>query len=150
MRIRGLKWIVAAVVLTGTVAVLSSQARFPGCIPVSGAAALTVSFGQLGRGEAKLFCYHDGAGDRIRFILARGNDGKVRSVFDACRQCYAYHRGYRLTRAGLVCRLCGNRYSVDHMMAGKASCVPVSIPHKEAGSAVRISAADVRAGRELF
>jgi uncharacterized membrane protein len=150
MRSGGIKWLVVTVAL-GAVALLASDlTRFPRCIAVSGANALAIPLSQLGRGEAKLFCYRDSAGDKIRFILARGSDGAVHSVFDACRQCYSYRKGYRLTRDGLVCRLCGNRYSVDHMEAGMASCVPVSIPHKKIGATVRINTADVHAGRDLF
>jgi uncharacterized membrane protein len=150
VRFIGSKWLVVAVVLCVGAVVASNWARIPRCIPIGGAGVLSIPLSQLSPGQAKLFCYKDTAGEKIRFILARGNDGAVHSVFDACRQCYAYHKGYRLTKNGLVCRLCGNRYSVDHMMAGKASCVPVRIPHKEAGGAVRISAADIRAGRGLF
>ena len=76
------------------------------------------------------------AGERLRFLLARGNDGKVRAVFDACRQCYKFHQGYDVAHGMLICRLCGNRYPIDHMTEGEASCVPVSLPHHEGASAV--------------
>jgi uncharacterized membrane protein len=151
MLARTLKWIGAVIALGAAAVALSNIELPPRCAPIAGAGGVAIELSRLARGEAKLFCYHDAAGEKIRFILARGSDGTVHSVFDACRQCYGYRKGYRLTRnGGLVCRLCGNRYSVDHMMAGKASCVPVSLPHKEVGSTVRISAADMRAGRGLF
>lgn len=150
MRSAGTKWLIAVVVLylAGLLAV--NWARTPRCIPIHGTGVLNFPLSGLARGEAKLYCYTDQAGDRIRFILARDNSGKVHSVFDACSQCYNYHEGYRLTQNGLVCRLCGTRYSIGHMMKGKASCVPVHIPHKEVGGMVEIRTADIRGGRKLF
>ncbi len=150
MRMRGVKWIAGAIALGAFALTLSYWMRSPGCIAIGGTEGVSIALTQLGRGEAKLFCYHGAGGDKIRLILARGNDGAVHSVFDACHQCYAYRRGYRLSRDGLVCRVCGNRYSVDRMMVGQASCVPVSVPHKVVGGTVRISNADIRAGRALF
>ena len=105
---------------------------------------------ELARGEARTFCYDDRAGEKIRFILARGSDGKIRTVFDACRQCYSYHKGYKVTGGAMVCRLCGNRYPIDHMMEGKASCMPVDLPHQEQAGVVLVRAADLRKGKELF
>lgn len=150
MRVRRVKWIAGVIAVGASALALSYWMRLPGCIPISGADAVNIPLTLLGRGEAKLFCYHGDGGDKIRLILARGNDGAVHSVFDACHQCYAYRRGYRLSRDGLVCRVCGNRYSLDHMMVGQASCVPISIPHKVVNGTVRISNSDIRAGRALF
>jgi len=122
----------------------------PGCIELRGAEMLTVSVAQLAAGEARLFCYHDRAGERLRFLLARGSDGKVRAVFDACRQCYKFHQGYDVSHGALICRLCGNRYPIDQMMKGEASCVPVSLPHHENGSRVEIKVSDLKSGAALF
>ena len=101
-------------------------------------------------GTAHLFCYKDDAGKQLRFVLARGDDGKVRSVFDACRQCFAFHRGYRIVKGELICRVCGNHYPLDHMTEGKASCVPVSLQHEDDAGVVRIKTADLKAGRAFF
>ncbi len=150
MRANRLKWIGAVIAVGAAAAVLSNLELPPRCTLLRGTGAIKVELASLAPGQARLFCYRGEAGKKIRFILARGNDGAVHSVFDACRQCYSYRKGYRLTRNGLVCRLCGNRYSVDHMMAGKASCAPVPVAHQQAGTTLRISAADIRAGRGLF
>ena len=83
-------------------------------------------------------------------MLARGTDGKVRSVFDACRQCFAFHRGYQVVGGELICRVCGNHYRIDRMTEGKASCVPASLPHEDAAGMVRIRTADLRAGHAFF
>jgi uncharacterized membrane protein len=104
----------------------------------------------MARGEVQRFCYRDSAGERLRFLLARGADGKVHAVFDACRQCYKFHQGYKIENGMLICRLCGNRYPIDRMTAGEASCVPVAVRHSDDGSTVRIKPSDLESGKALF
>jgi len=120
------------------------------CTTVTGANEVVVNATAMRPGSARLFSYTDDAGKRLRFVLARGHDGKVRSVFDACSQCSAFHRGYRVDGDELICRECGNHYSVDRMTEGKASCVPVSLPHEDDSGIVRIKTADLKAGHALF
>ena len=120
------------------------------CVPVSGNGAITISVANLLNNKAQTYCYTDEAGRRLRFILARGSDGKVRSVFDACRQCFTYHRGFKVSDGELICRVCGNHYPMDHMTEGKASCVPASLPHQDAGATVTIRTSDLESGRYLF
>src|SRR5690348_7287079 len=115
----------AIAAVAGAIAIGFSIAR-PGCTRVGGEHTLEVSSASVSPGSGKFFCYRDDAGRRLRFVLARGNDGKLRSVMDACRQCYTFHKGFSISGGYLVCRLCGNRYPMDHMLAGKASCVPVA------------------------
>jgi uncharacterized membrane protein len=91
------------------------------CTMVTGSDEVAINVPRLSSPSAQLFCYKDAAGERLRFVLARGNDGKVRSVFDACRQCFSYHRGYRIAGGELICRVCGNHYPIDRMTDGKAS-----------------------------
>lgn len=120
------------------------------CTMVIGDDDVTVNVSALRPGSARLFCYKDDAGKQLRFVLARGDDGKVRSVFDACRQCFAFHRGYRVVGGELICRVCGNHYPIDRMTDGKASCVPASLPHEDESGIVHIKTADLKAGRVLF
>ncbi|MHB8382647.1 MAG: Fe-S-containing protein [Candidatus Binataceae bacterium] len=120
------------------------------CVPVSGSGAVAISVARLLGGHAQTYCYTDSAGRRLRFILARGSDGKVRSVFDACRQCFTYHRGFKISNGELICRVCGNRYPMNHMPEGKASCVPASLPHQDAGATVTIRTSDLDSGHYLF
>lgn len=110
---------------------------------------ISVKLSSLKPGTARMFCYDD-AGTRLRFILARGDNGKVHAAFDACRQCYMYHRGYRIEHGEIVCRVCGNRYSVDHMSKGKASCVPVHLNSHVSGNEVTVRVSNLRAKRYLF
>lgn len=120
------------------------------CVPVTGTGTVTVSVANLRSGSAQDYCYTDSAGRKLRFILARGSDGRVRSVFDACRQCFTYHRGFKVSGGELICRVCGNHYPMNHMTEGKASCVPASLPHQDAGAAVTIKTSDLESGRYLF
>jgi uncharacterized membrane protein len=109
-----------------------------------------ISASAIRPGDAQLYCYTDDAGKKLRFILARGNDGKVQSAFDACRQCFTFHRGYRIADGELICRVCGNHYPLNHMTEGKASCVPVSLSHEDNSGIVHIKTADLKSGRALF
>jgi len=120
------------------------------CTAVTGSDDVAINVSALRSGSAQRFCYTDNAGKRLRFVLARGDDGQVRSVFDACRQCFTFHRGYRLVAGELICRVCGNHYPIDHMTEGKASCVPAGLPHQDDSGIVHIKTADLRAGRALF
>jgi uncharacterized membrane protein len=120
------------------------------CTTVSGSDDIAVNLSALHPGSARLFCYTDNAGKQLRFVLARGNDGKVRSVFDACRQCFTFHRGYRIVGGELICRVCGNHYPIDRMAEGKASCVPANLAHADDAGIVHIKTSDLRAGRALF
>ncbi|HUY26023.1 MAG TPA: Fe-S-containing protein [Candidatus Binataceae bacterium] len=136
-----------AAILAAAWMIHAARAR---CLPVSGVSAVTVSITSLLRGGAQTYCYTDPAGRRLRFILARGTDGKVRSVFDACRQCFTYHSGFKISHDQLICRVCGNHYPIEHMAEGKASCVPAGLPHQEARGTITIRTSDLESGRYLF
>jgi uncharacterized membrane protein len=120
------------------------------CRIVTGQDEVSVNVSAMRPGSAQLFCYTDDAGKKLRFLLARGTDGRMRSVFDACRQCFTFHRGYQVVGGDLICRVCGNHYRIDRMTEGKLSCVPASLPHNDASNTVRIKTADLRAGHALF
>lgn len=132
------------------VAALGSPMMRPRCAEVSGAAAVEIPLSRLMRGATRFFCYRDSAGERLRFILARDAGGRVNAVFDACRQCYTFHKGYTVSGGYLICRLCGNRYRIREMQAGKASCQPVALPVSQTSDEVAIKVADLKKGRALF
>ncbi|HXN86516.1 MAG TPA: Fe-S-containing protein [Candidatus Binataceae bacterium] len=122
----------------------------PGCTSVTGKNELVISGKTLKAGHPGIFCYRDDAGRQLRFVLARGDDGKVRSVMDACAQCYNFHKGFTYSDGYLICRLCGNRYPIDHMTSGKASCVPVALPSTENNGRIIIRTADLTKRAWLF
>ena len=148
MRFSRLKILTGAVLAAGVgFLVFTSTSN---CRIVTGQDEVSVNVSAMRPGSAQLFCYTDDAGKKLRFVLARGTDGKIRSVFDACRQCFTFHRGYQVVGGELICRVCGNHYRIDRMTEGKASCVPASLPHEDASSTIRIRTADLRAGHALF
>jgi uncharacterized membrane protein len=122
----------------------------PGCSPVNGTDVVTASLDELRPGTAQFFCYRDRTGHEVRFVLARTIDGAVHSVFDACRQCYRFHKGYTIADGYLVCRLCGNRYKLDQMQVGLASCQPVQLENREHGNRVEVKVAALEKGQQLF
>jgi uncharacterized membrane protein len=122
----------------------------PRCSPVSGGSVVTTPLDSLTPGTARFFCYRDRAGHEVRFVLARARDGVVRSVFDACRQCYRFHKGYTVADGYLVCRLCGNRYRLDEMQTGMASCQPVHLENSQHGNTVEVRIVALEKGQQLF
>jgi uncharacterized membrane protein len=143
---------VCVLAIVAAVGALAVYASAPACIPVTGGAAglIRIDVARLLPGTARAYCYQDGAGRKLRFLLARGADGKVGTVFDACRQCYMFHRGYEVVGNELICRVCGNRYRIQNMTKGKASCVPAALAHETTGQIVTIKVSDLKSGRALF
>jgi uncharacterized membrane protein len=149
MKVRARTSLAIAAMRAGALALTTSMAK-PGCTSVAGKDALVISGHLLDNGNAKTFCYRDDAGKTLRFVLARGTDGKNRSVMDTCSQCYAFHKGFTYSHGYLICRLCGNRYPVNHILTGKASCLPVAVPSNEADGKVTIRTADLKKMEWLF
>jgi uncharacterized membrane protein len=141
-----------ATILACTIVAITVTRRFDGarCVQLTSLDAVSVSIAGLARGTASFFCYRDSAGQQLRFLLARDDDGKVNGVFDACGQCYRYHQGYTVAGRYIVCRLCGNRYPLADVHKGLASCTPVKLPVKQHGEQVQVRVADLRKGRPLF
>jgi uncharacterized membrane protein len=140
----------AAVAIALGAAVMGAQAVRQECMQVSGRDTIVVSETALARGVARFFCYRDDSGKRIRFLLARDSNGDVHGVFDACHQCYKYHKGYEVSGGDVVCRFCRNRYKIGEMQTGKASCVPVHLAVVQSNQTVRVKVADIQQGRSLF
>jgi len=149
MKVRVRTLLASAIVGAGVLAMAVSMAK-PGCIEVEGKDTLVISDRLIDKGTARTFCYRDEAGKKLRFVLARASDGRVQSVMDACSQCYSYHKGFAYSDGYLICRLCGNRYPIDHILAGKASCVPIGLPSSETDGKVMIRTADLKKNRWLF
>ena len=145
---------VRTVVALGAIAVAAlamsiSMAR-PGCTAVEGKDELVISGNLIDKGTARTFCYRDDAGKQLRFILARGSDGKVHTVMDACSMCYAFRKGFAYSNGYLICRLCGHRFPIDDVQTGDASCVPIALPSSEADGKVIIRTSDLKKMEWLF
>ena len=124
--------------------------REPGIIAVSGANSIVVPAHTLYRDQVRFYSYRDRAGEELRFILGRDSGGQVHAAMDACQRCYTYHKGYVSSHGYLVCKWCGNRYKLEAMESGLASCVPVRLPIHVARERVSIKSADLERERRLF
>jgi uncharacterized membrane protein len=129
---------------------LAAMARGPQFTPVSANPSISIETNDLRPGNVRFFEYRDRAGDEIRFLLARDARGRIKAAFDACQRCYMYRKGYVSSRGDLVCRFCGNRYKLEAMESGLASCVPKKLPFQMTGHTVNIKPADLERGRGLF
>ncbi len=141
---------IAAGFLALAAIVFAAIAAGPRYIPVSANSSVSIETKDLRQGDVRFFAYRDRAGDQIRFLLARDATGRTKAAFDACERCYVYHKGYASSRGALFCRFCGNRYKLEAMEAGLASCVPVKLPFEIAGHIVNIKPADLESARGLF
>jgi len=129
---------------------LSALARGPEFTLVSANPSISIETDNLRRGDVRFFEYRDHAGDQIRFLLTRDSTGRVKGALDACQRCSMYGKGYVCSRGYLVCRYCGNRYKLEAMESGLASCVPVKLPFQMTGDTVNIKPADLERERGLF
>jgi uncharacterized membrane protein len=136
--------LVLAAILFGVIA------AGPRYTPVSANSSISIETNDLRQGDVRFFTYRDRAGDQIRFLLARDATGRTKAAFDACQRCYMYHKGYAGSRGDLFCRFCGNRYKLEAMESGLASCVPVKLPFQMKGRTVNIKPADLERARALF
>jgi uncharacterized membrane protein len=142
--------VVASLVAVGGAVLLLGPLGRPACTVVSGRDDLSIPVDHLQRRHVAFFCYRDGGGKTIRFLVGRDATGAVHSVFDACRQCYRYHKGYTFYHGQVICRLCGNRYAIRDMVAGKGSCAPLPLPSLLRGGHVLVKVSDLEAKRWLF
>ncbi len=140
--------LLAAIAIVGLM--IAGALAQPRCTMLSGDNTVSIPATSLPSGSAEFFCYRDPAGRKLRFILARASDGKLHSVMDACSQCYTFHKGFSASSKGLVCRLCGNRYPLDKMDQGKASCVPMAVPSREENGRITVRIADLEKMSWLF
>jgi uncharacterized membrane protein len=116
---------------------------------LSDSTVIKIPIRDLPRDGGRFYSVED-AGRQLRFVLARDENGKVRSVFDACGQCYRYKKGFSVAHGEMICRLCGNRYPLKHMMTGRASCAPVPLASTVTPDSVIVKATDIRKGAWLF
>jgi uncharacterized membrane protein len=118
--------------------------------PRPNAGWLSISAREVSNNTARIFSFNDAAGKKLRFLLARDSRGRLYTVFDACEQCFKFHKGYTVSGHYLICGYCGNRYRLSEIANGKASCVPMRLAHSEVGRTVKVSVKDLERGRDLF
>jgi uncharacterized membrane protein len=139
----------AAVLLLATAAYLAADIR-PSATPLFGTGTLSIPISDLRAGEVKFFSYRSDPAGEIRFLLARDSDGHLHGALDACQSCYTYHRGFRSSGGYLICRVCGNRYKLDKLTTGIASCSPVNLKYQNTGKTVQIKTSDLKGAGSFF
>jgi uncharacterized membrane protein len=145
---------VAAVALVGVAAGVVSWWSSPTyrCVAaISDSEVLRINVDPLARGAAQKFCWKiPDRAETIRFIVARRSDGAINVVLDACHACYLNNLGYRLSKSGLVCRFCGNRYSIDKLSVGIMSCRPLKLPFTIDRGLLMIRTSDLKGSTAFF
>jgi uncharacterized membrane protein len=141
-RARRIALALVAIIAVSTT-VLSGVMRGPHFIPVFGRDVISIDLHDLGPGSVNFYSYQNGAGEQLRFLLARDSSGNLHGAMNACRRCYLYRKGYTSSGGYLVCRYCGNRYKLEEMSRGSSSCVPISIPVQVKGQTAQIKRADL-------
>lgn len=64
----------------------------------------------------------------MEIIAVRANDGTVRTALNTCQVCYNSGRGYYEQLGDkLICKNCGNQFTIDQIEVIKGGCNPVPI-----------------------
>jgi uncharacterized membrane protein len=142
--------IVVAALLVVVAIWLAATAGEPQFTAASANPSVSIQANDLRPGDVRFFTYRARAGDQIRFLLARDATGRIKGAFDAYQRCYMYHKGYVSSHGDLICRYCGNRYKLEAMESGLASCVPMKLPLQATDHTVNIKPADLERERGLF
>ena len=58
--------------------------------------------------------------------------------------------GYRLHKDELLCRYCGNHYSIDSLKVGKMSCFPIKLPFKLDRRLLRLQTSELKRRADYF
>ena len=88
----------------------------------------------------------------VRFFAVEGNDGIIRTAFDACDVCGG-RKGYRQEGNDMVCNNCGRHFAIDSLgtknLAG-GGCWPTYLPHETNGEYIIIDENDLSNMRGVF
>jgi uncharacterized membrane protein len=116
--------------------------------PVNGVVSVPLS--KVSDGKAHYFTFADG-GKELKFFLVKGNDGAIHSAFDACDVCFREKKGYDQQGDQMVCKNCNQKFPISRIGASSgAGCNPSHLSAQLAGSTLRISVADLKAGSRFF
>lgn len=111
---------------------------------------LKVNLDSIGPKGGAFFSYFTSADRRVDFFVYRESDGTYRAALDACRKCYRWRKGYRLEKGSVVCRKCGETFTIDSLHEGRGSCVPIPLTSKLDGNALAIPIAELEDGARYF
>lgn len=111
---------------------------------------IRVDLSEIERNSGRFFTYLSPSGRNVDYFVYKDSAGSGRAVFDACRSCYRWRRGYRLEGDHVVCSKCDLRFPLDGLAEGTGSCVPVALPATLEGSTLVLAVSDLRAGEKYF
>jgi high-affinity iron transporter len=86
-------------------------------------------------------------GATVRFFLYKKPDGKVATLFDACRICGS--QGFYKTASGLVCKNCAAPVN-PNSVGQPGGCNPIPLAATVTGDTVTITQANLAAAAEFF
>lgn len=74
------------------------------------------------------FYPYESNGTYMEIIAVRANDDSVRTALNTCQVCYNSGRGYYEQLGDvLICKNCGNQFTIDQIELVKGGCNPVPI-----------------------
>jgi len=100
-------------------------------------------------GDVKFYRYTVGK-RTVVFLVARTNDGQLKTAFDACITCYPHRKGYACESGRVVCVYCGTAFELEELGVGRGNCVPIQIKHTIDGNDVIIDRSTIEAGARWF
>lgn len=116
--------ILAVIILTLTLA--TTKPKPQPLIVTDGMQELTINKSEITK-TASFFPYESN-GTYMEIIAVRANDDTVRTALNTCQVCYSSGRGYYEQLGDkLICKNCGNQFTIDQIEVIKGGCNPVPI-----------------------
>jgi len=97
---------------------------------------------QFNDGHAQYFDYTSTDGREIRYFIIKSSDGKIRSVFDACRSCVP-SKGYVHVGNDMVCRNCDGPFPINRLGEIVGECGPIPLSSRVENGMVKIAVNDL-------
>jgi uncharacterized membrane protein len=116
--------------------------------PVNG--VITIPSAAFKGGKASYYLYKHSDDQWIRFFVVRGNDGTIKTAFDACDVCFRAKKGYRQEGDAMLCVNCGLKFKTTQIGAATGGCNPHPLPSALQGDKLVITQQDVLSGAKYF
>jgi uncharacterized membrane protein len=110
---------------------------------------ITLDVAGLKRGDARHYHFQDG-GAKVRFFVARDQQGAIRAALDACEVCHEAGKGYRLERGFMLCLNCGRNFALSRIGVIVGGCNPHPLKFAWDNESVTLAAEELRAGAKYF
>jgi len=141
--------IITVALLVGAVSVFAFSLGKYEKVKVSGG-VVTLPTAKLADGKARFYKYEDG-GKEITFFAVKAADGSYQAAFDACDSCYRNKKGYEQMGDKMNCKNCNQKFAINRLGPNATGgCNPGYLPHQLSGSAITITASDLKSGARYF